>query len=88
MSMFDFASCREAARLSSEALDHPLSLRNRIELRTHMLVCGACRAYRRQLVQLDTLVRSRMAIIPTHGGGLSAQAQVRITAALRSSGLH
>lgn len=52
-------SCREAVRLATEALDSPLSMRGRIELRMHLAMCSACRAYRRQVGALDRLVRGR-----------------------------
>lgn len=41
--------CREAARLQSDALDHPLSLRRRIGLRMHLLLCKWCRRYGKQI---------------------------------------
>lgn len=57
--MSSLFSCREAVRLASEALDHPLGLRRRMELRVHLAMCSACRAYRRQIGLLDRLVRGR-----------------------------
>ena len=42
-------TCRHAARLLSEALDRPLSARERTALRLHTLLCIGCRNYRRQL---------------------------------------
>lgn len=36
------ATCKEAHRLSSEALDRELSLVERTRLRLHLLVCTAC----------------------------------------------
>jgi hypothetical protein len=41
--------CSEAARLSSEALDHPLAVHDRIAVRLHTLACASCRRYRLQL---------------------------------------
>lgn len=80
------ASCREASRLVSESLDHPLSLRQRIEMRSHMLVCSACRAYRRQLVVIDLLMQGRAAALADQGGGLSPAARDRVQQALRQRG--
>ena len=41
--------CQEAARLQSAALDRQLTLRRRIGLRTHLLFCGWCRRYGKQI---------------------------------------
>lgn len=42
-------SCKEASRLQSEALDHPLSISQRIGLRIHVALCKWCRRYGKQL---------------------------------------
>lgn len=42
-------SCREATRLQSEAMDRPLSLRKRIGLRLHLMLCRWCRRYGKQI---------------------------------------
>lgn len=42
-------SCKEAARLQSLALDHPLRPRQRIGLRIHLILCKWCRRYGRQI---------------------------------------
>ena len=42
-------SCREAARLQSEALDRPLAPGQRFGLRLHLLLCQWCRRYGRQI---------------------------------------
>jgi hypothetical protein len=42
-------SCREATRLQSEAMDRPLSLRRRIGLRLHLVLCRWCRRYGKQI---------------------------------------
>ncbi len=54
-------SCKEAIRLASEALDRPLSVRSRIALRAHLLMCSACRAVSRQMRALDSLIGDRFA---------------------------
>ena len=42
-------NCREATRLQSEALDRSLGRRQRIGLRTHLLLCKWCRRYGKQI---------------------------------------
>jgi hypothetical protein len=49
-------SCHKAAQLISDAMDRRLSLWERFCLRVHLLLCGACRRYRRQL----TILREAM----------------------------
>jgi hypothetical protein len=44
--------CRESARLSSEALDHPLAGHDALAVRLHTLLCTSCRRYRRQIMSL------------------------------------
>ena len=49
-------SCRKATRLVSDALERPLTRRERWSLRVHLLICSFCRRYRRQLRRLETLL--------------------------------
>ncbi|MDA1139247.1 MAG: zf-HC2 domain-containing protein [Planctomycetota bacterium] len=44
--------CQEAARLISDSLDRPLSLRERLGLRTHLLMCRMCARCREQMLFL------------------------------------
>jgi len=52
-------TCKETARLVSEGLDRKLSLWQRMNLRLHLMMCGACSAYRRQVETLHRIVRRR-----------------------------
>lgn len=42
-------TCRETTRLASEALDHPLTLWQRMQVAMHMAMCGPCRRMRRSM---------------------------------------
>ena len=42
-------TCREATRLQSEALDHPLTLWQRVGLKIHLFLCKWCRRYGKQI---------------------------------------
>ncbi len=53
-------SCRQVARQVSESLEHPLPLDRRIVVIFHLAMCSACRAYRRQVIGLDRLIRIRL----------------------------
>lgn len=46
--------CKRAARLQSEAMDHPLSPGQRIGLRIHLALCKWCRRYGKQIRFLRT----------------------------------
>jgi len=42
-------SCKQASELTSKAQDQPLSLREKISLRTHLMLCTMCRRYAKQI---------------------------------------
>jgi hypothetical protein len=42
-------TCREATRLAANAMDRPLTFRERVKLSMHGLLCSYCRNYMRQL---------------------------------------
>lgn len=42
-------SCQSAAELISQQLDRPLSIREHISLKIHLLICTLCRRYARQI---------------------------------------
>ncbi|PLX75689.1 MAG: hypothetical protein C0607_07090 [Azoarcus sp.] len=50
-------TCKEATRLSSEALDRGLSLRERLSLRMHIMMCKGCTNFEEQMRQLRTMTR-------------------------------
>ncbi|MBL0720421.1 zf-HC2 domain-containing protein [Piscinibacter sp. Jin2] len=49
-------SCLEAARLLSKRADHRLTLVERLALRRHLAVCGACPRFARQVDLLRSAV--------------------------------
>ncbi|MHC4601643.1 MAG: anti-sigma factor family protein [Planctomycetota bacterium] len=79
-------SCREAARLSSEALERPLYFAERVALRFHLLVCLACSRYDDQIAFLQELVTLHLSRCDESGplaeACLSPDARDRIRAAL------
>ena len=62
-------SCREATRLQSAALDHPLCWRQRLGLRIHLWLCRWCHRYGRQLKFLRHTARQHA----DHASGLPPQ---------------
>lgn len=81
--------CEEAVELVSQGLDHRLSFGQRSALRLHLVVCKACRTYRKQITLIrcvlstfyDTDEPSEGAAIPR----LSSEARRRIAGALDTS---
>jgi hypothetical protein len=81
-------SCKKAAQLVSASMDRRLSTRERLSLGFHLLLCGMCRAYRRQLMLIRELLRDQMELGPSGDDvdamRLSPQAKRRIGRALRN----
>ena len=50
-------SCKQATELMSQEQDRRLSLAERLGLRLHVLICGACNNYRRQMSVLRDACR-------------------------------
>jgi len=80
-------TCKETARLISEGLDRKLSLWQRMNLRLHLMMCGACSAYRRQVETLNRIVRRRfdesaVDVPPTDAPTCPEQTKRRITESL------
>ncbi len=78
-------SCREATRLQSEALDHPLTGAQRWGLKIHLFLCKWCRRYRAQLQLLRLAARHQcehqeQAALPV----LSADARQRLKQAIQN----
>lgn len=78
-------SCKQASQLVSQALDRPLTWRERWALRLHLWMCAACRRFNRQLA-LIRLVVGRMLSETEQNGNLrlSPEARLRMTKALES----
>ena len=78
--------CREVARLTSEAREHPLPLGMRTRLGVHRLFCEWCARYEEQLDFLGEASQR----LPEHldeasGTPLGAEARERMKRALRDS---
>ena len=50
-------NCKKNSELVSQSLDRELSMLQRMSMTMHGLMCGACRAYRRQLESLEALIK-------------------------------
>ena len=79
-------SCKAAARLQSEALDHQLPWRQRLGLRIHLCLCRWCRRYGQQLAFLrDAAHEHPDRVIGSVPQKLSDEARERIRQKLRAN---
>lgn len=67
-------TCRDTTRLVSDSMDRRLSLRWRVEMKLHLLICVWCERYARQLIFLRDAVRHE----PPPATALSPEARERI----------
>lgn len=78
-------SCKEASQLASQALDRPISARERLALGFHLLICRFCRRFSRQLAQISAAIDALTRQLELDESvRLSAEAGSRIAAALES----
>ncbi len=79
-------NCAEMSRLASRRLDEPLSLKQRLRMRLHLLICVWCKRYIRQLDFLhhgSARVDEHLAVFPQRG--LTHEAKGRIIGRLRAA---
>ncbi|MFQ5487204.1 MAG: zf-HC2 domain-containing protein [Gammaproteobacteria bacterium] len=55
--MSKMLSCKEVSELVSQSLDRQLSLRERLGVRLHLVVCSMCRRYRKQITFISQATR-------------------------------
>ena len=78
-------SCKEASQLASQALDRPISARERLALGFHLLICRFCRRFSRQLAQISAAIDALTRQLELDESvRLSTEAGSRIAAALES----
>ncbi len=82
--------CEEAVELVSLGLDRRLSFGQRAALRLHLVVCKACRTYRKQITMIRCILSTfQEAGEPGEGAAiprLSPEARRRIAEALDTAG--
>ncbi len=79
-------TCQQASQLISQSLDHPLSWYELMQLRLHLMMCGACNRFRKQLnVLLVGLHKIRTNIENDSAIQLPLDAKTRIVEKLKSN---
>jgi predicted anti-sigma-YlaC factor YlaD len=51
-------NCREVTELCSDELDRTLGLRERMALRTHLMMCAGCTQFRAQMATMRRLMQA------------------------------
>jgi hypothetical protein len=78
-------SCKTAARLQSEALDHKLAWRQQLGLRIHLVLCKWCNRYGKQITFIHNLAHLHPdEVTTTVPQQLSDEAKERIRKQLHS----
>ena len=72
-------SCAEMSRLTSRALEQPLTLKMRLKMRLHFVICAWCRRYFEQINFLHNAAPRLALVKDLPGRGLSFDAKRRIT---------
>ncbi|MDP3210230.1 zf-HC2 domain-containing protein [Methylotenera sp.] len=79
-------TCKQASQLISQSLDHPLSWYELMQLRLHLMMCGACNRFKKQLnVLLIGLRKIRSNIENNSAIQLPLDAKTRIVEKLKSN---
>lgn len=78
--------CKQASQLISQSLDRRLSLRERVSLRIHILICYACRRFGQQLRTLRvTLRRAGEQVENDTNIMMSSETKTRIAESIKSA---
>ncbi|MDP3777417.1 zf-HC2 domain-containing protein [Methylotenera sp.] len=79
-------TCKQASQLISQSLDHPLSWYELMQLRLHLMMCGACNRFKKQLnILLIGLRKIRTNIENNSAIQLPLDAKTRIVEKLKSN---
>ena len=79
-------TCAEMSRLTSRALEQPLTLTTRVKMRLHFVICAWCRRYFEQINFLHThapRLGMQLEFLPKRG--MSAAARERIKLQVRTN---
>ena len=79
-------TCAEMSRLTSRALEQPLTLRMRLKMRLHFVICAWCRRYFEQINFLhEHASRLSVQLETSPARGLSPDAKSRIKAEVKKN---
>ena len=80
--------CKDITKLISDSMERKLSFWQRIDLRTHLILCGFCRRFQANVLALRKLATSELALsekteVASGKPILSVEAKTRIRDAIR-----
>lgn len=79
-------TCAEMSRLASQALEQPISIKMRLKMRLHFMICAWCRRYFEQINFLhEHAPRLSIQFETSPMRGLSPEAKGRIKAGVRKN---
>ncbi|MCA9193520.1 MAG: hypothetical protein KDB03_17230 [Planctomycetales bacterium] len=56
-------NCKDMTKLISDSLERKISVRQRIELWLHIMMCGMCRRFRSNIIELRKHVRGSKGLL-------------------------
>ncbi len=79
-------TCKEVSQLASKAQDEPLTFKERLQLKVHLLICSLCARYVKQLHFLKRAIQG----LDEHKDDvrLSTKSRHRIKASLENQSKH
>lgn len=77
-------NCRDISRLVSDSMDRNLSLKHRLGIRFHIMMCRYCARYAKQLVRMRQEIRKHTSVKKTPRRTLSDEQKRRIQQKLNS----
>ena len=75
--------CKDITKLISDSMERKLSLWQRIDLRTHLILCGFCRRFQANVLVLRKLASRDKDYDAAEKPKLSVEAKTRIRNAIR-----
>jgi hypothetical protein len=79
-------NCKDMTKLISDSLDGKISVRQRMELWLHILMCDMCRLFRSNIIELRKRVRGSKALLEqseTDASTMPLATQARLEEAIK-----
>ncbi len=78
-------TCKQASKLISQSLDRPLSWSELMQLKLHLMICGACSRFKKQLNLLRVALQNIRTNVENNSAiTLPLEAKARMIAQIKS----
>ena len=67
-------SCKQTSQIISQSLDRPLTMRERVALKLHLLVCKYCKRFSQQVQTLRVAIKTVVSSIESNNNILMSSA--------------